>query len=111
MQLKDETSTHECEIPLTVEEHINSAAAKFATKKLTRDRRVRFGSKMTARITKRLPVTAVTVRKEQVVAVVMLKVIGAVTFEHGYAPIKAISWLALTKSLEAKATTIREPSL
>ena len=33
--------------------------------------------------------TAVTVRKEQVVAVVMLKVIGAVTFEHGYAPIKA----------------------
>lgn len=91
MQLKDETSTHECEIPLTVEEHIKSAAAKFATKKLTRDRRVRFGSKMTARITKRLPVTAVTVRKEQVVAVVMLKVIGAVTFEHGYAPIKAIS--------------------
>ena len=90
---------------------INSAAAKFATKKLTRDRRLRFGSKMTARITKRLPVTAVTVRKEQVEAVVMLKVIGADTFEHGYAPIKAISWLALTKSLEAKATALRESSL
>ena len=47
----------------------------------------------------------------EVVAVVMLKVIGADTFEHGYAPIKAILWLALTKSLEAKATALREPSL
>lgn len=66
---------------------------------------------MTARITKRLPVTAVTVMKDQIEAVVMLKVIGADTFEHGCAPITAISWLALTKSLEAKATAIREPSL
>lgn len=48
---------------------------------------------MTARSTRKLPVTVVTVRTEQNVAEVMLKAVGAEIFAHGYKPIKDITAL------------------
>jgi len=70
---------------------IKSAAAKFATRKLNGDRRFRLGSIMTARSTRKLPVTVVAVRTEQNVAEVMLNSVGAEIFAHGYKPIKDIA--------------------
>ena len=46
---------------------------------------------MTARSTRKLPVTVVAVRTEQNVAEVMLKAVGAEIFAHGYKPIKDIT--------------------
>ena len=65
---------------------IKSAVARLATSKLKGDRRLRFGSIITARKTRIFPTTATTERTEQNVAEVMLKLVGAETFEQGYDP-------------------------
>ena len=71
---------------------IKSAAARLATRKLNGERRLRFGSIIIARRIRTFPVTAVTVKIEQNVADVMLKAVGAEMLEHGYNPIKDMTF-------------------
>ena len=76
---------------------IKSAAARLATKKLKGERRLRFGSIITASRTRIFPVTAVTVRTPQAVAEVILSVIGAETFAQEYDPERDIFIFLLRK--------------
>ena len=62
---------------------MRSATARLATKKLNGERRLRFGSKMTASTTKELPSIAVREKTEHKDAVVILSSVGADIFVQG----------------------------